>query len=80
MFAPMFRARGLDPRVLSRTLEDAGTVTSPLVPWNTCGAYMATVLGVATIDYLPYAVFNLVSPLMTVLVAVAGHRILRVRS
>jgi NhaC family Na+:H+ antiporter len=80
MFAPMFRARGLDPRVLSRTLEDAGTVTSPLVPWNTCGAYMATVLGVATIDYLPYAVFNLVSPLMTVLVAVAGYRILRVRS
>lgn len=77
MFAPLFAARKLDPRVLSRTLEDAGTVTSPLVPWNTCGAYMATVLGVATIDYLPYAVFNLVSPVMTVLVAVLGYRILR---
>lgn len=77
MFAPLFKARGLDPRVLSRTLEDAGTVTSALVPWNTCGAYMATVLGVATIDYLPYAVFNLVSPVMTVLVAVMGYRMLR---
>jgi NhaC family Na+:H+ antiporter len=77
MFAPLFAARKLDPRVLSRTLEDAGTVTSPLVPWNTCGAYMATVLGVATVDYLPYAVFNLVSPVMTVLVAVLGYRILR---
>jgi len=48
MFAPVFAERGLDPRVLSRTLEDSGTVTSALVPWNTCGAYMSGVLGVAT--------------------------------
>jgi NhaC family Na+:H+ antiporter len=50
---------------LSRTLEDAATVTSPLVPWNTCGAFMASTLGVATIAYLPYAFFNLVCPLVS---------------
>jgi NhaC family Na+:H+ antiporter len=50
---------------LSRTLEDSATVTSPLVPWNTCGAFMASTLGVATIAYLPYAFFNLVCPLIS---------------
>jgi NhaC family Na+:H+ antiporter len=78
MFAPVFAERGLDPRVLSRTLEDSGTVTSALVPWNTCGAYMSGVLGVATMTYLPFCFFNLISPLMTVLVAAIGYRILKV--
>ena len=77
MFAPVFRQHGLDPRVLSRTLEDSGTVTSALVPWNTCGAYMSGVLGVATMTYLPFCFFNLISPLMTVLQAFVGYRILR---
>ena len=57
MYAKTFRERGLKPEVLSRTLEDAGTLTSVLVPWNTCGATQAKVLGVATITYLPYCLF-----------------------
>ncbi len=69
MFAEPFREKGLAPENLSRTLEDTGTVTSALVPWNTCGAYQASVLGVATLDYLPYAVFNYVSPIMTLIFA-----------
>ena len=60
-----------------RALEDAGTMTSPLIPWNTCGAYMAATLGVATLDYLPYAFFNLVSPLVALVLAYAGFKILR---
>jgi Na+:H+ antiporter, NhaC family len=67
MFANEYKERKLKPEVLSRTLEDSGTVTSALVPWNTCGAYHAGVLGVATGTYLPYCFFNLISPLMTIL-------------
>jgi NhaC family Na+:H+ antiporter len=63
--------------MLSRTVEDAGTVTSPLVPWNSCGAYMAGVLGVATIAYLPYAFFNLLSPIISLVYAFTGFRIER---
>lgn len=77
MFAPVYAERGLHPKVLSRTLEDSGTVTSALVPWNTCGAYMGTVLGVATMTYLPFCFFNLISPLMTVLQGALGWRIAR---
>ncbi len=67
MFAPVFKDRGLEPENLSRTLEDSGTVTSVLIPWNTCGAYQSGVLGVATITYLPYCFFNIISPFMTML-------------
>jgi NhaC family Na+:H+ antiporter len=67
MYAGAFRKRGLMPENLSRTLEDSGTVTSVLIPWNTCGAYQASVLGVATLTYAPYCFFNIISPLMTVL-------------
>ena len=77
LFQPEYRRRGLDPVNLSRALEDAGTMTSPLIPWNTCGAYMAATLGVATLDYLPYAFFNLVSPLVALVLAYAGFKILR---
>jgi len=77
MFAPVFRDRGLAPQVLSRTLEDSGTVTSALVPWNTCGAYMSGVLGVATLAYLPFCFFNIISPLMTVLVGALGWQTAR---
>lgn len=77
MFAPVFREQGLAPQVLSRTLEDSGTVTSVLVPWNTCGAFMSGVLGVATLTYLPFCFFNLLSPLMTVLMGVMGWKIAR---
>jgi len=73
-----FRQRGIAPRMLSRTVEDAGTVTSPLIPWNSCGAYMAGVLGVPTISYLPFCFFNLLSPAISLLYAVTGFRIERI--
>ena len=75
MFSGTFRERGLAPENLSRTLEDSGTVTSVLVPWNTCGAYHAGVLGVSTFAYLPYAFFNIISPLMTIFYAYVGIKI-----
>ena len=67
MYADVYRKRGLAPENLSRTLEDSATVTSVLVPWNTCGATQASVLGVATLTYAPYCFFNIISPLMTIL-------------
>jgi NhaC family Na+:H+ antiporter len=69
MFAKAYQKRGLAPENLSRTLEDSGTVTSVLVPWNTCGAYQSKVLGVSVADYFVYAVFNYLSPLMTLFFA-----------
>ena len=69
MFAKTYSERGLAPENLSRTLEDAGTVTSVLIPWNTCGAYQSGVLGVDTLTYLPYCFFNILSPLMTIFYA-----------
>ena len=77
MFSKVYRDRGLKPEMLSRTLEDGGTVTSVLVPWNTCGATQARVLGVSTFTYLPFCFFNIISPLMTILVAVLNYRIRR---
>ncbi len=77
LYQPEYGKRGLDPVNLSRALEDGGTITSPLVPWNTCGAYMAATLGVATLDYLPYAFFNLFGPVIAVAMAYAGFRIIR---
>ena len=70
-----FARRGLAPRMLSRTVEDTGTVTSPLVPWNSCGAYMTGVLGVPTVEYLPYAFFNLLNPLVALAYAFTGFHI-----
>ena len=69
MFAKAYKEKGLAPENLSRSLEDSGTVTSVLIPWNTCGAYHAGVLGVSTLNYLPYAFFNIISPFMTLLFA-----------
>ena len=77
MFKDVYRERGLASENLSRTLEDSGTVTSVLVPWNTCGAYQSSVLGVATGEYFMYAFFNLISPLMPLVYAWAGIRIKR---
>lgn len=67
MYADIYRKRGLKPENLSRTLEDSATVTSVLVPWNTCGATQASVLGVATLTYAPYCFFNIISPFMTIM-------------
>jgi len=69
MFAKAYEEKGLAPENLSRTLEDSGTVTSVLVPWNTCGAYQSGVLGVPVADYFIYAIFNYLSPFMTLLFA-----------
>ena len=77
MFSKIYRDRGLKPEMLSRTLEDGGTVTSVLVPWNTGGATQARVLGVPTLTYLPFCFFNIISPFMTILVAVLDCRIRR---
>lgn len=67
MYADIYKKRGLKGENLSRTLEDSATVTSVLVPWNTCGATQASVLGVATMTYAPYCFFNIISPFMTIL-------------
>ena len=75
MYKKAFQDKGLHPVNLSRTLEDTGTVTSVLVPWNTCGAYNAGVLGVPTVDYFIYAIFNWISPFMTLTVAALGIKI-----
>ena len=69
MYSSIYKEKGLAPENLSRTLEDSGTVTSVLVPWNTCGAYHASVLNVATLTYLPFCFFSLISPIMTILFA-----------
>jgi NhaC family Na+:H+ antiporter len=74
-FRDEFRRRGLAPGVLSRAVEDSGTVTSPLVPWNTCGAYMSGVLGVQTASYLPFCFFNLLSPILDVLYGYLGFKV-----
>ncbi len=78
VYRVVFAKRGLAPRMLSRTVEDTGTVTSPLVPWNSCGAYMAGVLGVSTVTYLPWAFFNYLNPLVAVTYALTGFQIERV--
>ena len=74
MFREAYQQRGVAPQVLSRTLEDAGTVTSVLIPWNTCGVAQSGVLGVSVLAFAPYCVFNYVSPLITLLVAGLGFR------
>ena len=77
MFREIYKKEGYEGRLLSRTTEDAATVTSVLVPWNTCGMTQATVLGVPTLTYLPYCFFNILSPLTTIIVAAIGWKIKR---
>lgn len=72
MFKSAFDEKGLDPKMLSRTLEDAGTLTSVLIPWNTCGAYNASVLGVPTLEYLPFAFMNYLNPVVSMIMAYSG--------
>ena len=75
MYAKSFEDRGLKPEVLSRTLEDGGTITSVLIPWNTCGATQSKVLGVSTWTYLPYCFFNIINPFMAILIGYLGYKI-----
>lgn len=80
MFEKIYKERGLAPQNLSRTLEDSGTVTSVLIPWNTCGAAQSNVLGVSTWAYFPYCFFNIISPFMTIFFAYAGIKIAKLKN
>ena len=77
LFRKMYAKNGLESRLLSRTLEDSISVTSVLIPWNSCGITQASVLGVATLTYLPYCIFNIVSPLLSLFFAWTGWKIKR---
>lgn len=77
LFRNLYAERGLEERLLSRSVEDSATVCSVLIPWNSCGMTQATVLGVSTFVYFPYCIFNIVSPLMSLLVAAIGWKIVR---
>jgi NhaC family Na+:H+ antiporter len=66
MFRDAYTDKGLNALNLSRTLEDSGTITSVLIPWNTCGAYMSATLGIATFTYAPFAIFNILCPLLAI--------------
>ena len=78
MYKDEYTKQGLDPLVLSRTLEDSGTITSPLVPWNTCGAYMYSVLMVNPLDYIFYCFFNLINPLLAITYGYLGFNIKKI--
>jgi len=75
MYREKYEERGISPETLSREIEDTGTITSPLVPWNSCGAYMSASLGIATFAYLPYAYFNIMNVLLSFAYAALGFRI-----
>lgn len=79
MFGDAYKRMGFESRLLSRTTEDSVTVTSVLIPWTTCGMTQATILGVSTLTYLPYCIFNLVSPAMSILIAASGYKIFRTK-
>ncbi|WP_353538076.1 Na+/H+ antiporter NhaC [Colwellia sp. KU-HH00111] len=78
MYKEEYQRRGLHPLVLSRTLEDSGTITSPLIPWNTCGAYMYSVLLVNPLDYIFYSFFNLINPVLAVIYGFIGFKIKKI--
>lgn len=77
LYKKLYRERGYESKLLSRSVEDSATVVSVLIPWNSCGMTQATVLKVATLDYLPYCFFNLLSPLMSIFIAAIGYKIVR---
>lgn len=77
LYRRLYQERGYESRLLSRSVEDSATVVSVLIPWNSCGMTQATVLKVATMEYLPYCFFNLISPLMSIIIAAIGYKIVR---
>lgn len=77
IFKDVYDREGYDPRLLSRSVEDSATITSPLFPWSSCGMTQATILSVPTLTYLPFCFFNYISPLMSILIAATGYKILR---
>lgn len=77
IYRDIYRQRGYESRLLGRSVEDSSTVTSPLFPWSSCGMTQATILCVPTLTYLPYCFFNIISPLMSILMAAVGYKIYR---
>ncbi len=77
LYKKLYREKGYGPQLLSRSVEDSATVVSVLIPWNSCGMTQATVLKVSTMQYLPYCLFNLISPVMSILIAAIGYKIVR---
>ncbi len=77
IFKDVYEKEGYEARLLSRAVEDSATVTSPLFPWSSCGMTQSTILGVSTITYLPYCFFNLISPLMSIIIALTGYKVVR---
>jgi NhaC family Na+:H+ antiporter len=77
MYAKTYRDMGLHPKTLSNALESSGTVLSPLVPWNTCGVFMLSVLGVGALEYAPYAIFNYSMPFVVIALAYLGVTVAR---
>ena len=77
LYKKLYQERGYESKLLSRSVEDSSTVVSVLIPWNSCGMTQATVLKVATLDYLPYCFFNLISQLMSIFISAIGYKIVR---
>src|SRR5699024_10590073 len=77
MYAPAYRDRGLHPKMLSNALESSGTLTSVLIPWNTCGAFFYSILGVSALEYGKWAIFNYLTPIIVILMAILGINIAR---
>lgn len=77
LYKKMYEKNGFEPKLLSRSAEDSATVTSVLIPWNSCGMTQATILGVPTLTYLPYCFFNYISPLMSIFISIIGYKIVR---
>ena len=77
LYKKLYEERGYETKLLSRSVEDSATVVSVLIPWNSCGMTQATVLKVSTFTYLPYCLFNLISPFMSILVAMIGYKIVK---
>jgi Na+:H+ antiporter, NhaC family len=75
MYAETYKEMGLHPKTLSNALESAGTVTSALIPWNTCGVFILATLNVATVDYMPYALFNILMPITVAIMAFMGFTV-----
>lgn len=80
LFRNIYRRRNLEPKLLSRSIEDSTSVTSVLIPWNSCGLTQSTVLGVSTFTYLPYCIFNIASPAFTLLFAWTGFKIKKMKT
>lgn len=75
LFKNLYKKLGLEPRLLGRSIEDSVSVTSVLIPWNSCGITQSTVLGVATLSYLPFCIFNYMCPIMSIIIAAIGYKI-----